>query len=207
MTVKNRREREKEEMRELILSTASDLIAIEGLEKLSIRKIASEIEYAPSVIYHYFKDKEEILNIIMQRGYSKITSAVGNALVEPDSPEEKLKKITREYIEVALSMPDQFLVVQLNGSPEVLKHTGFLFQGASKEKPALATLYECLKELYQDKEVEEDTIELTAQIIAASTLGLIIKLIKEKDISDEQRERLINFYTNEIVLRVVVSIK
>ena len=72
MSVENRRVREKEEMRELILTAASKIIADEGFEKLSIRKIASKIEYSPSVIYNYFTDKEEILNNVMHRGYKKI---------------------------------------------------------------------------------------------------------------------------------------
>lgn len=72
MVKENRREREIEEMKELILSSASAIVASEGFEKLSIRKIAKSIEYSPAIIYHYFKDKEEIINILMQRGY-KVT--------------------------------------------------------------------------------------------------------------------------------------
>ena len=39
-------------------------------------------------------------------------------------------------------------------------------------------------------------------MIVVSTLGLIFKIIIEKDIGDKQREKLINFYSNEIVLRI-----
>ena len=67
MTIEKRREREVEEMKELILSAASDIIASQGFDKLSIRKIAKKIEYSPSIIYHYFDDKEEILNVVMQK--------------------------------------------------------------------------------------------------------------------------------------------
>jgi hypothetical protein len=40
-------------------------------------------------------------------------------------------------------------------------------------------------------------------MIVVSTLGLIFKIIIEKDIAEEQREKLIDFYSNEIVLRIV----
>ncbi len=68
----------------------------------------------------------------------------------------------------------------------------------------MSALYQCLEEIYKerDKEVDKNTIELTAQIIVVSTLGLIFKIIIEKDIGDVQREKLINFYSNEIVLRI-----
>ena len=51
-------------------------------------------------------------------------------------------------------------------------------------------------------DLPENRIELTAQMIVVSTLGLIFKIIIEKDIGDVQREKLIDFYSNEIVLRI-----
>lgn len=202
MTIEKRREREIEEMRELILLAASDIIASEGFDKLSIRKIAKKIEYSPSIIYHYFNDKEEILNNVMQRGYKKIVTAVSSVKMENNPPEERLIQMTKNYIKAALNMPDEFMAAQLNQSKAALKHTSSLFKGASKEKPALSALYQCLQEIYKDKDIDENTIELTAQMIVVSSLGLIFKLIVEKDIGDEQREKLINFYSNEIVLRI-----
>ncbi len=205
MTIEKRREREIEEMKELILSAASDIIASEGFDKLSIRKIAKKIDYSPSIIYHYFNDKEEILNNVMQRGYKKIVMAVSSVKMENNPPEERLIQMTKNYIKAALNMPDEFMAAQLNQSISALKHTSSLFKGASKEKPALSVLYQCLQEIYKDKDIDEDTIELTAQMIVVSTLGLIFKLIVEKNIGDEQRERLINFYSKEIVLRIANS--
>jgi len=138
----------------------------------------------------------------MQRGYKKIVSAVSSMKIESSTPEEKLIKMTQNYIKVALSMPEEFMAAQLNQSKVALKHTSLLFEGASKEKPALSALYQCLKEIYKDKDVDENTIELIAQMIVVSTLGLIFKIIIEKDIGDEQRDNLISFYSNEIVLRI-----
>ena len=202
MTIKNRRDREIEKMKELILTAATDIIASEGFEKLSIRKIAKKIEYSPSIIYHYFNDREEILNNVMQRGYKKIISAVSSVKMESASSEERLIEMTKNYIKAALDMPEGYIEAQLNRSKEVLKHTSSLFKGASKEKPALSSLCQCLKDIYKNEEVDEDTIELTAQMIEISTLGLVIKLIVEKDIDKEQRQRLIDFYSGKIVLRI-----
>lgn len=208
MAIENRREREIEEMKELILSSASAIVASEGFEKLSIRKIAKSIEYSPAIIYHYFKDKEEIINILMQRGYKKIISAVSSVNTESLSIEERLTEMTKNYIYTALKMPDEFLAAQLNTSKEALNHTSYLFKGASKDKPALSVLYKCLTDMQNDKLISEDKIELTAQIIAVSTLGLIIKLIVEKEvIPEEQKEKLIDFYSKEIVLKIASTIQ
>jgi len=195
-----RREKEIEAMRELILNTAKEIITEEGIDNLSIRKIAKKIEYSPSVIYNYFKDKEEIVNTIMRRGYMKIVNAVSASDLENLPPREKLAEMSKNYIEEALKMPDEFLSVQVNQTPQVLKHTSYLYKGAAKEKPALAALFNCLRGIYKDAEYEQ--IELKAQIIAASTMGLILKLIVEKDIEEDQKQRLIDCFIKEIILKI-----
>ena len=63
------RKKEKNELRELILLKAKEIIIREGQEKLSLRKIANEIEYSPATIYLYFQDKDEILYQMMDKGF------------------------------------------------------------------------------------------------------------------------------------------
>jgi len=203
MSIENRREREKEEMRELILSAANEIVASEGFEKISIRKIANKIDYSPSIIYHYFEDKDEIINILMRAGYKKIVEAISSVKLDVGSPEDRLKKMTNNYIEAALKMPDGFMAAHLSKSQQALKYTSSLFKGASKEKPALASLCKCIKEINIDKEMDDSEVEILSQIISVSTLGLTIKLIEENDIGNEQRQKLIKYFSEEIVLKIV----
>ena len=56
MGIKERRAREKEQLRRQILSAARELFVNEGYENVSMRKIANKIEYSPTTIYLYFKD-------------------------------------------------------------------------------------------------------------------------------------------------------
>lgn len=203
---KERKEREREERRELILSTATDIIATEGIDSLSVRKIANKIEYSPSIIYHYFKDKDDILNQLMKRGYQKILNALASAQGPADNPEQKLEKLIRNYINVALQMPDEYMTVQLNTSPAILEHTSSLFKGASARKPALGILFQCLKDIYKDKNLDDNLIELTAQVIAAGSFGLIIRLIIEKDtISENQRTNLIEHFIKVTLNGIVLG--
>lgn len=48
--------------REFILEACFILIKDNGIENFSMRKLATRLECQPSTIYHYFKDKQEILN-------------------------------------------------------------------------------------------------------------------------------------------------
>jgi len=60
MGLKERKERDKLEMKDRILQSAHQLFVEKGFEQVSIRNIAEAIEYSPATIYLYFKDKDEI---------------------------------------------------------------------------------------------------------------------------------------------------
>jgi AcrR family transcriptional regulator len=53
-------------MREDILNAAREIVSSSGVDGISIRKIAGMIEYSRTIIYHYFKNKEEIIEILIE---------------------------------------------------------------------------------------------------------------------------------------------
>jgi AcrR family transcriptional regulator len=57
---KERRLQEKKAMKRLILDSAMELVSKKGLCALTIRSLADQIEYSPSIIYEYFECKESI---------------------------------------------------------------------------------------------------------------------------------------------------
>ena len=76
MSTDERKEREREKRKELILNAAEEIIISEGIDNISIRKIANKIEYSPAIIYYYFKNKDEIINSLMTKGYKRILSTL-----------------------------------------------------------------------------------------------------------------------------------
>src|SRR6266550_3666489 len=61
MGVKERRDRERLEMRQAILDSAREIAAKEGWQAVTIRRVAEKIEYSPPAIYEYFESKEALL--------------------------------------------------------------------------------------------------------------------------------------------------
>jgi AcrR family transcriptional regulator len=205
MTIEERRDREKQQMKELILQAAAKIIVSEGYDKLSIRKIASQIEYSPAIIYHYFSNKNEILGHIMRNGYGNLLSDLSEGMTASGSPGSGLKTLTRNYIESALRRPGEFLAIQLNDTPEVLEFTSYLFENAAENKAALKMLAAAVREL-NSPEVSDHDVEITAQFIAASTLGLVTRLILEKDIPAERKDEIIGHYSEAVVRMAQLSI-
>lgn len=204
MSINDRKERDRIERRELILNTANEIIMTEGIDKLSIRKVAARIEYSPAIIYHYFKDKDDIISHIMARGYEKIIKALSSVEASKSDPKEYIKKLAKKYIEEALKIPQEYANIMLNSSESVLLQTSVLFEGACTKKPGMRIFYDCLKELCE--KAEKETIELTTQVIWTATFGLIIRLILEKNLIDaKQRQKLIDFHINTIIDGIICS--
>ena len=203
MSIHERKIREKDQRRVLILNAAMEIISEEGIDNLSIRKIASKIEYSPAIIYHYFKDKDDVINQLLKNEYNEILLTLFSDEILKMPPEKRLIKSTKNYINMALKMGDKYKIIMLNNSKEVIQHTSVLFQGASIERQALKMLCSCLENINHIKLMDKSEIELTAQIIWTSTFGLIMRLITENTIPDVQKERLINHHIKFITSAVM----
>ena len=59
MGIKERKLKHKEDLKQSILDAAKKLFLTDGYGATSIRKIAAEIEFSPTTIYLYYKDKAE----------------------------------------------------------------------------------------------------------------------------------------------------
>lgn len=107
MGIKERKEREKAEMRKVILTAAMDLFIHEGYTGVSIRNIAKKIEYSPGSIYTYFEDKDSIFYALHVEGfdilYQKQLSSQGI-----NDPRERLLAQGRAYIEFALENQEYY---------------------------------------------------------------------------------------------------
>ena len=128
MSLKDRREREKEERRKQILDAARALLFEKGLNATSMNQIAKQAEIGVATIYFYYKSKEDLFAAIQVEGlnllYSKLEKACGK---ETDSA-IKLKRASQVYLKFSrenkdyfdiinyfLSAPDQIFTPDLKG--------------------------------------------------------------------------------------------
>jgi AcrR family transcriptional regulator len=114
MTIAHRKQREKVEMRELILSAARSLFLEKGYYETSIRNIAEKIEYSPGTIYLYFKEKDEIFHSLHEEGFRKLTAV---PLQHVEDPFERLKALGKVYMEFAMNNKDFYDLMFIMQAP------------------------------------------------------------------------------------------
>src|ERR1041385_6236629 len=110
MGVQERRARQKENIREEILDAARALFVKEGYERVSIRKIAEKIEYAPGTIYLYFHDKAEILHRLCEETFAKLAQWMHAINADPSNPLEGLRRGLRTYVQFGIDNPHHYIV-------------------------------------------------------------------------------------------------
>lgn len=109
MTIEDRKEREREALKSKILLEAERILASKGIENLSMRKIASEIEYSPTTIYRFFKDKDSLLTAIIRRNQIEIKRRFQRILEDESlNPLDALKYLISEYIRFGLEFQDTY---------------------------------------------------------------------------------------------------
>ncbi len=119
MTIANRKQREKEEMRSLILDAARAIFLEKGYEQASIRAIAEKIEYSPGTIYLYFKDKDEIFHALHEEGFSRMLKKM-QPLRHVQDPFERLKAMGAVYLDFAVNNRDFYDLMFILQAP--IKH-------------------------------------------------------------------------------------
>jgi AcrR family transcriptional regulator len=109
MGVRERRQREREELRRAILDTAREIAAAEGWSAVTIRRVAEKIEYSPPVIYEHFSSKEQIVVELMRRGFREMLEAMRAARDAHKDPVEALLAIGQAYWSFSVGHPEMHL--------------------------------------------------------------------------------------------------
>jgi AcrR family transcriptional regulator len=116
MGVKERREREKLETRDLILDAARELFVNEGYEGVSMRKVAEKIEYSPTAIYVHFADKEELFRELCHQDFAQLAQVFQSAAL-PQDVVGRLKHIGRTYVEFGRQYPNHYKLMFMTPHP------------------------------------------------------------------------------------------
>lgn len=104
-----------EETRKAIIDTAIAIGLEEGFEELSIRKITDRLGYSSGIVYHYFKDKQEILDTIHNTTSMELMDVIDLCVREDRSFAENTRVVFKMLSEISIYEPEMFKLILLNG--------------------------------------------------------------------------------------------
>ena len=196
MGVKERRAREKEQLRRQILAAARELFVNEGYESVSMRKIASKIEYSPTTIYLYFKDKADLLDSVCKETLLDLLTTLELLKADKSDPVETLRKSGRAYVEFGLKYPQDYKLTFVV-RPQFQKGLG-LQEGSVGERVfnyLRATVSECIRQ----KAFREMDVEITGQALWSAVHGVTLLLIDFSDFPWTGKDKLIDMVIDTMI--------
>ncbi len=181
MGIRERKEKERSEMRRSILEAAMSLFIDEGYENVSMRKIAQKIEYSASSIYSYFENKDMILFELLHEGFEKLKEKqIATQTIE--EPKERLIAHGDAYMEFAFENSQYYeLMFLINKPKERFDQHKVKKLGDSSYGLLLQNVAECIEAGYNKGE----DVNNLALFLWSSLHGIVSLYIRQAIILEE----------------------
>jgi AcrR family transcriptional regulator len=180
-----------------ILQAARDLFASGGVERISMRNIATRVGITQAAIYQHFDGKEAILFAVCEDFFARLIEVSEKVVRETQDPIERLKKSMLAYVETGLKWPEEYRLVFMTSI------SGLEMRGAhravpgldqeispSKGKIAFAYLHDQVRALIAEGHIRQGDVDVLAEAIWAAGHGLVSLFITHVHFPWE-RERII----------------
>ncbi|MBQ2744090.1 MAG: TetR/AcrR family transcriptional regulator [Lachnospiraceae bacterium] len=107
-----RRKKEPQNVHRKAISTvAEQLFMKKGIENTSMNDIAKESGYSKATLYVYFKNKEELVGILVLESMQKLYEYIRMALEQSDSTKERYREICQALVKYQEEYPFYFNMV------------------------------------------------------------------------------------------------
>jgi AcrR family transcriptional regulator len=198
MSIQQRRARHKESLRQEILDAARTLFVREGIESVSIRKIAQRIEYSPGTIYLYFHDKAEILRTLCEETFGKLQERLQKIREDRCDTLESLRRGMRAYIHFGLENPHHYMVTFVLAGP-FLHDSGYRLPPDDPGLRCFDNFRGIVRKCIQEELFRVDDVEEVSQSLWAGMHGITTLLITKTDFPFVEPSRLVDRVVDVLV--------
>jgi len=97
-----RRRNERLALRNRIVEVTLGIVAQEGWEAVTIRRVASAIDYTPPIVYEHFENKESLLQEIIVEGHKRLYDGFSDAVGRKGDARKALKAVSLAHWRFAM---------------------------------------------------------------------------------------------------------
>jgi AcrR family transcriptional regulator len=105
MGIEDRRAREREARRRLIIGTARALAEADGWDAVTTRRLSTEIEYSQPVLYKHFTGMDQIAEAVAIDGFGELADVLRTARTGAETATDALTQIAHTYVAFARDNP------------------------------------------------------------------------------------------------------
>lgn len=152
---------EKEQEKE-ILRVTLELLVQDGFSKLSMRRIANELNVTATTLYHYFKNKDDLLLTLVENSILQLAEALKENVQREADPLGKLEILADTFLNFAFEQPQVYEVIYMVRPEEMPKFPKQKFQ-------EIRSIYEMLADIIREG-VLTGQLDVEDPLISAYTL-------------------------------------
>ena len=193
MGTRERKEREFETRRRLILATATKLFQKDGFAGVTLDDIASAIEFSKGTIYNHFGSKEEIYASILVEHLNILLSCLKEAARTGRNTPERLRNSMKAYVRFYREHREYFkllffidLVSDHYRVPDTL-----LKEIRTLKIACLLELQNVVREGVRSGELEGGRPAAQVSMVMWGMINGIIQLVESRQFKEEDLDRLI----------------
>ena len=179
MPATDRRDRERAERHQMIITAARELAEAEGWDAVTTRRLAERIEYSQPVLYSHFAGKDAIVHAVAIQGFDELAGRLRRARLGADGSEQALRAVCRAYLDFAAGRPALYQAM-------FVMPTDVKFASEETPAPLRAGFDEFVSALPPDTEQRE----LTAEITWSALHGMAVLAATRRIPPEAQGERV-----------------
>lgn len=170
-----------EKIKEEIITTALQIGIEEGFESVTVRKISDKMEYTTGVIYHHFKDKQEIIDKIQMDASLEMKEKITSIINKEDGFFDNSKRIFHMIMELAYSEKEKYNLIVID------KYSKRRNESINQW---IDMISESIQSAINTGEIKSVDVKRTAYCIWSSFLGFNLIISKDDSLSKEEAEKL-----------------
>ena len=162
------------EKRELILDAALSVFSRKGVFGSRIADIAEEAGVAYGLVYHYFRNKEEILHTIFEDRWARITERLDRAAREGADTRARLRDVAEVFLSSYRTRPQlvELLLLEFTRMSKFLEPAHLARIGA-----AFAVVRRILERGQTEGEVRKD---VASDVLVLAYIGAIQMIVQSQ---------------------------
>ena len=103
-----------EQVRKAILDIAMEMGIREGFDSVSIRKIIHQMNYSTGVVYHHFKDRQEIIDAIEEEETARLNGIIRSLQDASKNVLENMETTFRRVTQLAFEEPEKYNLIVMH---------------------------------------------------------------------------------------------
>ena len=168
-----------------IVSAARVVLENEGIEGLTIRRVAQRAKLSPMALYRHFADKDALLNALMEDGLAEWESIARG--IRARDPLDWLVALGEAHLDFALEQPHRYDAAFFLPAPAARRFPDDFAAGRS---PAIAMVMTRIEQAKADGRLrDEPTLEIALTLVAAG-YGFVSMQRANRFASDKQFKTL-----------------